>query len=598
MKQYMKTLTFILVVILVSVFVINDEVEAHELPLFHFEQTIIEPSEMNYNPTGEFDFPTIIRAADYFENPLGTYYMYYGPHDGPGGIALAYADSVTGPWVEYTENPVISRNWQPHYSVSHVASAHPIWNEEEERLFLYFHGENSVTRLASSEDGLHFDYEQEVVDTSDFTNISEASYARVFEHELAGKDNRYVMMLMGNHQGTRKIYLAWSADGREWETQQEPLISPQSGQGGNLSGAYYFPYNGKHYVTVHGGTGNQYVVDVGENFDQEIHLGSYYQPSQVAPENGRAASRSYIYSNNELYMVYEAGQRGSTKIALARAILGDELTEMATASLRLPSYTVSTGAKVDFEVAAHLYNGTEIDGSELTYSLSSSDASVIQVDNDQLYAGVEGTAYVVAEVSYKGKVIETEPVSIEVREGDVWNLIDERFDDYTRLWQINKGGSAQGTIEQGSGFVDIIENRQSAGAFHYLTHSGFSLPDSLYSLEVEFFILGPSNGNEVSLREGNRQKSLFITYDGEKGWIQDRLVQPTVSIEIDPTERARYKIISTGQTTYQVYRNDVFLFDANAVSQTGQNMIKVGADSYGSSAMRVDALRVNSGIMQ
>ncbi len=469
---------------------------------------------MNYNPTGEFDFPTIIRAAEYFENPLGTYYLYYGPHDSPGGIALAYADSIEGPWTEYTGNPVISRNWQPHYSVSHVASAHPIWNAEEEKLFLYFHGENSETRLASSVDGIHFDYEQVVVDTSDFSDISEASYARVFEHELADKDNRYVMLLMGNHQGTRKIYLAWSADGREWETQQAPLISPQPGQGGNLSGAYYFPYNGKHYVTVHGGSGNQYVVDVGENFDQDIHLGSYYQASQAPPENGRAASRAYIQSNGELYMVYEAGQRGSTKIALARAIVGDEIKEMATAVLRLPSRTVPLGAEIAFELYAHQYNGTRIDEKDLSFSLNSSDASVVQVDDNKLFALSEGTAHVYAIVSYKGKAIETEPIFIEVRGGDVWNIIDERFADYTWFWQIARGSSAEGSIEQGEGFVDISENRRSGGAFHYLTHSDFALSDSLYTLEVEVAIRGPSNGNEVSIRTGNRQKSLFISYDG------------------------------------------------------------------------------------
>ncbi|XOQ13459.1 MAG: BIG2 domain-containing protein [Shouchella clausii] len=594
MKSSLKALTVSVILLLAGLVLGDDRMEAHELPLFHFEKTLIEPSEMRYNPTGEVDFPTVIRAADYFENPLGTYYMYYGPHDAPGGIALAYADSVTGPWTEYASNPVISRNWQPHYNVSHVASAHPIWNEEEGKLFLYFHGENSVTRLASSEDGIHFDYEQVVIDTSDFTGISEASYARVFEHELDGKDNRYVMLLMGNNNGTRRIYLAWSADGREWEAQQEPLISPQPGQGGNLSGAYYFPYNGHHYVTVHGGSGNQYVVDVGENFDQEIHLGAYYQPSAVAPENGRAASRSYIYSEDELYMVYEAGQRGSTKIALARAIIGDERVEMASASLRLPSRVVSSNSEIDFDVLAHRYDGTTIAENELSFSLFSSDSSIVRVDGQRLYSGVEGIAEVRAEVSYRGKVITTEAILLEVRDGKVWNVIDERFDDYTRRWQIAKGSAAQGTIEQGAGFVDIIENRRSGGAYHYLTYDGFYLPNSFYTLEAELSVFAPSQGNEISIREGNRQKSLFITYDGNQGFIQDRLLQPTVSVEIDPTEQARYKLVSTGQTTYDVYRNDEFLFRSTSVSQAGQNLVKVGADSQGSAALRVHALRIQT----
>ncbi|TSB47463.1 hypothetical protein [Alkalicoccobacillus porphyridii] len=327
MRVFLKAIT--MSVLLILIIGINDA-KAHEMPNFEYMKTLIEPSEMEYNPTGEYDFPSVIRATDYFEEPLGEYYMYYGPHDGPGGIAMSYADSIEGPWTEYSNNPIIERNWEPHYSVSHVASAHPIWNSEEEKLFMYFHGENTETRLASSEDGIHFDYEQTVVDTSDFSDISEASYARVFEYELSGKNNQYIMMLMGNNQETRKIYLAWSDDGRNWETQQEPLISPITGQGGNLSGAYYFPYEGNHYVTVHGSSGNQYVVDVGENFDQEVHLGSFYQPIESTPENGRAASRSFIYSEDKLYMIYEAGQRGSTKIALAKANTDKERVQLDT----------------------------------------------------------------------------------------------------------------------------------------------------------------------------------------------------------------------------------------------------------------------------
>src|SRR5690606_15733298 len=104
------------------------------------------PDGQQFNPTGEFIFPSVIRAADHFDDPLAEYYLYYAPHENPGGIALAYSDSLDGPWQEYEENPVIGNPWPPHFSVSHISTPHAFWNEDEERLFLYFHGENHETR--------------------------------------------------------------------------------------------------------------------------------------------------------------------------------------------------------------------------------------------------------------------------------------------------------------------------------------------------------------------------------------------------------------------------------------------------------------------
>jgi len=47
---------------------------------------------------------------------------------------MAYADSPEGPWKEYEANPLIAREWAPHYKVSHVSGPHAIWIEEERRL--------------------------------------------------------------------------------------------------------------------------------------------------------------------------------------------------------------------------------------------------------------------------------------------------------------------------------------------------------------------------------------------------------------------------------------------------------------------------------
>ncbi len=41
--------------------------------------------------------PSLIRAPDWLEAPLGRYYLYFADHKG-SYIRLAYADALTGPW--------------------------------------------------------------------------------------------------------------------------------------------------------------------------------------------------------------------------------------------------------------------------------------------------------------------------------------------------------------------------------------------------------------------------------------------------------------------------------------------------------------------
>lgn len=313
-------------------------------PSFTFDSVLLNPATLNYNPTGEIIFPSIIKASDYFSNPLGTYYMYYAPHDSPGGISLAYANSPKGPWTEYASNPVIANNWQPHYSVSHVSSPHAIWISAENKLFMYFHGENDKTRYASTTNGLNFNYEGVAVKASDFSSISESSYARVFKYTIPTKNNVYIMLLMGNNAGTRKIYLAWSNDARNWTTQATPFISPSANpdEGGQLSSPFYFPWQGKHYVIYHAGTGNQYVAEVGANFDQEIHKGIFYDD----PEK-RAASPYPITENGVTYLFYERGPRLNAEIALATTSSGGEIVIDNDSSCCVTIYgdwTPSTGA--------------------------------------------------------------------------------------------------------------------------------------------------------------------------------------------------------------------------------------------------------------
>ncbi len=291
-------------------------------PEFTHQGTVVNPPDLNYNPTNEYIFPTIIKATDHISSPLGTYYLYAAPHENPGGIALFYSDSLDGPWTEYTGNPVISNNWPPHYTnVNHISSPHVLWNTVANKYYMYFHGNNLVTRAASSTDGINWTYEGEAITTADYTGISEASYARVFEYTIPSKGNKFIMLFMGNNGGTRKIYLAWSDDGLNWTPQLVPLISPGSGESGNLSGPHYFPWNGNQYVAYHASSGNIHITEVGAEFDQENHLGVLYNSTSGAPDNGRSAAPTFYTSDNTMYMFYEQGGRLSAKIAYATANL-------------------------------------------------------------------------------------------------------------------------------------------------------------------------------------------------------------------------------------------------------------------------------------
>lgn len=295
---------------------------------FAYQGPVFDLATMRYNPCNDLIFPCVIKAADHIEGALGMYYMYYAPHDAPGGLCLAYADSLEGPWTEYAENPLIGREWAPHYAVSHVSSPHILWMEAESKYFLYFHGENETTRIASTTDGLHFAYEGTAVSTAMYEGISEASYARVFPCAVPGRDAAYVLLFMGNNGGTRRIYAAWSRDGRTFEAQREPLISPPPGTGVTQVGApWYFPYQGRNLVLFHGDQTNEalkdvisdiYVADVGQGFDREEHLGLFYSRTDVSDDNRRVSDPMLMEEDGRYRLFLSAGPRLGQNIVVAR----------------------------------------------------------------------------------------------------------------------------------------------------------------------------------------------------------------------------------------------------------------------------------------
>jgi hypothetical protein len=292
-------------------------------PSYRYLGQPLDFAALRYNPTKELIFPCVRGVYDRISGGLGRYYLYYAPHDAPGGICLAYGDSLAGPFTEYHANPIIGRTWSPHYSVSHVSSPHVLWNTATRQFYLYFHGENNTTRLAVSGNGVTFTYHGVVLSTAMVPNTTEASYARVFEHAIPALGSRYVMVFMAYHTvspGLRKIFWGWSADGRSWQFDPQPLVSPAGDGETDLSGAHLLRRNGTSYVVYHGGSGRMYLTEVGNNFDREVHLGVFHTPLTGAPDNRRAAAPAFGTDRGVEYMFYEAGQRGGTRIAVASAV--------------------------------------------------------------------------------------------------------------------------------------------------------------------------------------------------------------------------------------------------------------------------------------
>lgn len=299
------------------------------LPRFAHRGFALRKGTLRYDPRGDLIFPSVVPTEGCVANPLGRFYLYYAPHDAPGGLCLAHSDDLSGPWTEHPANPLIGRVWVGHYEVSHVSSPHALWMPGAGRLFLYFHGENNTTRVASSRDGIHFEYERVAVDTTMYEEISEASYARVFPCAVPGRDTTHVLLFMGNNAGTRRVYAAWSKDGLHFESQRRPLVSPPPGTAvSQVGGPWLFPFQGRNLVVFHGDiqqaapslvgiTSDLYVADVGPGFDREDHLGVFYPRTQAGADTARVSDPCIVEEAGIRYLFSAVGPRLGQEIAWA-----------------------------------------------------------------------------------------------------------------------------------------------------------------------------------------------------------------------------------------------------------------------------------------
>jgi hypothetical protein len=372
------------------------------MPTFTTVARPVTPHNLAYNPTGEFDFPHVLRVPNQTPNRLGEWYLYTAPHDGAGGVSVFYADRLEGPWTEHAGNPVVSRESEtysvdhpadrPHHAVSHVSTPHVLWVPEaaggDGRFLMWFHGENSVTRVASSIDGLAWTYEGVAVAAGDQgpdsigdldapgSIISSAGYARVYDTRqlgITGRGTNYFMVFTASTHGALKIRLATSDDAMTWTVDPKPLITGGPTEYDRVASPFYYQVNGRHLVLLHSGAWSIAMVEVGANLDREDWLGTVFGPGDI--DNGRVASPVIVRDDDGIeHLFYESGQRGRTVIARADA----RPRTAVTRPLVDPPYVLTRGGEVRMNLPDLVgtpivrINGTEIPwvSTELTTTLT------------------------------------------------------------------------------------------------------------------------------------------------------------------------------------------------------------------------------------
>ena len=155
------------------------------------DSPIIRP-EMDGSMGSNVAGPSLIRVPDWIENPLGRYYLYFSDHRGLY-IRLAYADDLIGPWTTYEPGTLqieqshfpttcppcvdLSENGDGPGAYAHIASPDVHISYETQQIVMYVHGRDvgpQVTRVATSNDGIHFTGHPEILGRP---------YFRAFRHD-------------------------------------------------------------------------------------------------------------------------------------------------------------------------------------------------------------------------------------------------------------------------------------------------------------------------------------------------------------------------------------------------------------------------------
>ena len=179
-------------------------------------EPIIRP-HMDARMGSNINGPSLIRAPDWIEEPLGRYYLYFADHKG-SYIRLACADELAGPWRMYTPGTLtleashfatvrpdpdgISEGTrrdaagtiEQDYLHPHIASPDVHADHDRREIRMYYHGMlndgEQRTRVAVSADGITFEARREILGNS---------YFRVFRHQR----RHYALVMPGELRRSR-----------------------------------------------------------------------------------------------------------------------------------------------------------------------------------------------------------------------------------------------------------------------------------------------------------------------------------------------------------------------------------------------------------
>ena len=160
-------------------------------------------------------WPWIIKVGD-------LYYLYYSTNHGGGGIWLAIAPAITGPWVGQ------GRVYVDATSGSSTETPSVLWNEDESLFFMYYQQEGASgangtqsTILATSPDGITWTRVGIVLDIPSGNKVPGDGHTGYFVPFRLGKE-WYGYSLYGG--GNYPHFALWrSRDGRTWVRDPELL---------------------------------------------------------------------------------------------------------------------------------------------------------------------------------------------------------------------------------------------------------------------------------------------------------------------------------------------------------------------------------------
>lgn len=159
---------------------------------------IIRPN-MDGRMGSNINGPSLIRVPAWIQQPLGRYYLYFAHHRGTY-IRLAYADSVEGPWTVYEPGTLAL---EESFANEHIASPDVQVDDDRRQVRMYYHGvhfgDEQVSRVAISDDGIKFTAQPEILGTSYYRVFKWGDY--YYGIGMPGNFYRSVDGLTGFEQG-------------------------------------------------------------------------------------------------------------------------------------------------------------------------------------------------------------------------------------------------------------------------------------------------------------------------------------------------------------------------------------------------------------